>query len=114
MIFLSSVGFISGSGSCLVAVTEEMFEPLHHATPKDLMLQALFLLAAASACRVSEIHAFCIDTSFLIQNRLSLHLALNPAFLPKTSREVPLSSTLSLSLLLFTQNQLGLWNRVPT
>ena len=45
----------------LVALTEDLFKHVHRATPKDLMLKVLFLLATASARRVSEIHALCID-----------------------------------------------------
>ena len=57
----------------------------------------LFLLAATSARRVSEIHALCIDSPFLIQNPQSFRLAPNPAFLPKTSTEVVLSSDLEIT-----------------
>ena len=56
------------------------------------MLKVLFLLAATSARRVSEIHALCIDPPFLIQNPRSIHLVPNLVFLPKTSTEVALSS----------------------
>ncbi len=68
------------------------------------MLKILFLLAAASAVRVSEIHSLCIDGPFLIQNPRSFHLATNPAFLPKTSMEVSLGNSLP-----FTQSLLALW-----
>ncbi len=47
----------------LVALIEMPFEPLHQATPRDLMLKVLFLLAATSARTVSEIHGLCIDSS---------------------------------------------------
>ncbi len=49
----------------LAALIEKPFEPLHQATPRDLMLKVLFLLAATSARRVSEINALCIDSPFL-------------------------------------------------
>ena len=58
------------------------------------MLKVLFLLAATSTRRVSQIHALCIDPSFVIQNPWSFLLAPNPSFLPKTSTEVDLSSDL--------------------
>ena len=81
----------------LAALIEKLFEPLHQATPQNLMLKVLFLLAATSARRVSEIHALCIDPPFLIQNPRSFRLAPNPAFLPKTSTEVALSSDLEIT-----------------
>ena len=81
----------------LVALTEKPFEPLRQAMPRLLTLKMLFLLATASARRVSELHALCIDPPFLIQNLLSFHLGPNPAFLPKTSMEVALSSDIELS-----------------
>ena len=76
----------------LAALNEKLFEPLRQPTPWDFMLKVLFLLATTSARRVSEIHALCIDLPFLIQNPQSFCLAPNPAFLPKTSMEVALSS----------------------
>ncbi len=81
----------------LAALTEKPFEPLRQATPRLLTLKTLFLLAASSARRVSELHALCIDPPFLIQNPLSFRLAPNPAFLLKTSTEVALSSDIELS-----------------
>ncbi len=62
------------------------------------MLKVLFLLAATSARRDSEIHALSIDPPFLILNPRSLRLAPNPAFLPKTSTEVALSSDLEITV----------------
>ncbi len=61
------------------------------------MLEVLFLLAAISARRVSEIHALCIDPPFHIQNPWSFRLAPNPVFMPETSTEVVLSSDLEIS-----------------
>ena len=81
----------------LAALIEKPFEPLRQATPRNLMLKVLFLLAATSARRVSEIHALCIDPPFLIQNPRSFRLAPNPAFLPKTSTEVALTSDLEIT-----------------
>ena len=81
----------------LAALIEKLFEPLRQAMPRNLMLKVLFLLAATSAHRVSEIHALCIDPPFLIQNPRSFRLAPNPAFLPKTSTEVAFSSDLEIT-----------------
>ena len=81
----------------LAALTAKPSEPLRQATPRLLTLKTLFLLAAASARRVSELHALCIEPPFLIQNPRSFRLAPNPAFLPKTSTEVALSSDIELS-----------------
>ena len=61
------------------------------------MLKVSLLLATASTHRVSEIHVLCIDPPFLMQNAWSFHLAPNPAFLPKTSMEVSLSSDLEIT-----------------
>ncbi len=78
----------------LVAHTEKPFEPL--ASPKLFMLKVLFLIAAASARQVSELHALCIDPPFLLQNPLSFILALNPAFRPKMTTEVTLTLDIKL------------------
>ncbi len=81
----------------LAACIEKPFEPLHQAMPRDLMFK-LFLLAATSTRRVSEIHAFCIvPPPFLIQNPRSFCLAPNPVFLPKISMEVALSLDLKIT-----------------
>ncbi len=56
----------------LVAVTENTYEPLRLAPPKLLALKVLFLIAAASTRRVSELHALCMDPPFLLENPLSL------------------------------------------
>ncbi len=45
----------------LAALIEKPFEPLRQAMPRDLILKVLFLLAATSTHRVSEIHALCMD-----------------------------------------------------
>ncbi len=79
----------------LVALTEEPFEP--PATPKGLTFKALFLFATASARRVSEINALCIDRPFLIQNLQSFRLTLNAVFLPNTFVGVALSLDLQLT-----------------
>ncbi len=81
----------------LATLIEKLFEPLRQAMPWDLMFKVLFLLAATSARRVTEIHALCINPPFLTQNPWSFRLAPNPAFLPKTSMEVALSSGLEIT-----------------
>ena len=74
----------------LAALTEEPFEPLHHATAKDLMVKALFLLAAASAhIRSLRSMHFALIPLFLFRTMVLS----NPAFLPKTSTEVDLELT---------------------
>ncbi len=77
----------------LVLLTEKLFEPLHHATSRDLTLKVLFLLAATSARRVSEIHALCIDPPFLFRTH-SL-FALRSCLI--TSIEVALTSDLEIT-----------------
>ncbi len=64
----------------LVALTEKPYEPLRLAPPKLLTLNVLFLIAAASACKISELHALCFDPPFLLENPLSFILAPNPPF----------------------------------
>ncbi len=81
----------------LAAIIEPPYEPLRHATLKDLTLKTLFLIAAASARRVSELHALCTVPPFLIERPGSYTLTTNPAFLPKTATEVALSSDIELS-----------------
>ncbi len=65
----------------LAALIEKPFEPLRQDTPRNLTLKVLFLFAATTTHRVSEIHALCIDPPFLIQNpqsfRLEVALSLN-------------------------------------
>ncbi len=57
-------------------------------------VMALFLLAPASTCRASQIHALCIDPTFLIQKPQSFRLALNAAFMPKTLSLPPFTQSL--------------------
>ncbi len=80
----------------LAALIEPPYEPLRHATLKDLMLKALFPIAAASARRVSELHALC-TVPLLIERPGSYTLTINPTFLPKTATAVALSSDIELS-----------------
>ncbi len=81
----------------LAVLIEKPFEPLHQATPWDLTLKVLLLLAATSTHRVSEIHTLRIDPHFRIQNPRSFCLAPNPAFLPTTSTKVAISSDLEIA-----------------
>ncbi len=81
----------------LAALIEKPFEPLRHASPRNLTLKVLFLLAATSAHRVFESHALCVDPPFLIQKPRSFCLALNPVFLPKTTTEVAFSLDLEIT-----------------
>ncbi len=81
------------------------FWPHHRATfgaspschVEDLTLKTLFLIAAASARRVLELHALCTVPPFLFERPGSYTLTTNPAFLPKTTTEVALSSDMELS-----------------
>ncbi len=61
-----------------------------------LTYKTLFLVALASARRISELHALSVEPSFLIENPLSFNLAVNPAFLPKTNTEDALDSDIEL------------------
>lgn len=55
----------------LLAFTEKPYEiPLCLAPPKLLTLKVLFYIAAASARRVSEIHALAIDPLCVLENPL--------------------------------------------
>ncbi len=97
----------------LAALIEKLFEPLCQATPRNLTLKVFFLLAATSARRVSEIHALCIDPPFLTQNPRSFRLAPKPAFLPKTSTEVALTSDLEITAF-YIQILPTIWSGVST
>ncbi len=80
----------------LVALTEEPFEPIRKVDLKYLTYKVLFLVSLASARRVSELHALSVEPPFLIENPQSFNLAVNPAFLPKTSTDAALSSDIEL------------------
>ncbi len=79
----------------LAAITEKLLSL--YVRLRLLMLKTLFLLAAASAHRIFELHALCIKPPFLMQNPHSFRLTPKPAFLPKTSTEVALSLNIELS-----------------
>ncbi len=100
----------------LAALIEPPYEPLRHATLKDLTLKTLFLIAAASARRVSELHALCTVPPFLIERPGSFTLTTNPAFLIKTATEV--APSLDIELAAFhptpqTALERGLWLMCP-
>ena len=76
----------------LAALIEKPFEPLCQAKPRDLTLKVLFLLAATLARRVSEIQPLFTNSSFLIQNPQSFHLAPNPAFLQALSWDLKITA----------------------
>lgn len=61
------------------------------------ILKINFLIATASATRVSEPHALCMVPSFLIQKPCSFMLTTNLAFLPQTAAQVAVSSDIELS-----------------
>ena len=82
--------------SVLVALGEDKFEPLRQADMEHLTYKTLFLVAVASARRISELHALSVQPPFLIENPLSFNLAVNPAFLPKTNTQEALDSDIEL------------------
>ncbi len=97
----------------LVALTEEPFKHVHRATPKDLMLKVLFLLATASTRRDSEIHA--LDALIPLSLFRTQGLTPHPAFLPKTFTEVALSLNLEITAFYpepASSLERGLWSRV--
>ncbi len=80
----------------LVALGEDRFEPLRQVDMEHLTYKTLFLVAVASARRISELHALSVHLPFLIENPLSFILAVNPAFLPKTNTQEALDSDIEL------------------
>ena len=72
----------------LMALTEHPWEPLHLCDLKMLTLKTAFLVAIASARRVSELQALCTDEvcyKFVTQDILQLRT--NVAFMPKCKSE---------------------------
>lgn len=59
------------------------FEPLSNISIKNLTLKTVFLVALASARRVSELHAFSIDDSCFRISSSEVILATEPGFLAK-------------------------------
>ncbi len=82
--------------SILVPLGEDRFEPLHQVDMEHLTYKTLFLVALASARRISELHALSVQPPFLIENPLSFNLAVNPAFIPKTNTQEALDSRIEL------------------
>ena len=72
--------------SCVLSsLCSEPYEPLHRASRFHLTLKTVFLLALATARRVSEIHAFSMDSGYLRFNQSdgSVSLRTQPGFLAK-------------------------------
>ena len=72
--------------SCVLSsLCSEPYEPLHHASRFYLTLKTVFLLALATARRVSEIHALSMDSGYLRFNQSdgSVFLRTQPGFLAK-------------------------------
>ncbi len=80
----------------LVALREERFEPLRQVDMEHLTYKTLFLVALSSMWRISELHALSVQPPFMIENPLSVILAVNPAFLPKTNTQEALDSDIEL------------------
>ena len=72
--------------SCVLSsLCSEPYEPLHRASRFHLTLKTVFLLALATARRVSEIHALSMDSGYLRFNQSdgSVSLRTQPGFLAK-------------------------------
>ena len=72
--------------SCVLSsLCSEPYEPLHKASRFHLTLKTVFLLAMATARRVSEIHAFSMDSGHLRFNQSDgcVSLRTQPGFLAK-------------------------------
>ncbi len=54
----------------LVALGEDRFEPLRQVDMEHLTYKTLFLVALASAWRISELHAVLVQPPFLIDQPL--------------------------------------------
>ncbi|MPD03284.1 hypothetical protein E2C01_098912 [Portunus trituberculatus] len=59
------------------------YEPLHLASLRDVALKSSFLLALASACRVSELHGLSAEVCHS-KDWASMTFSLAPDFLAKT------------------------------
>ena len=71
-------------------------ESLTEASMEFAAYKVLFLVVLSSAKRISELHALCIDPSFLLERAHSFNLVVNPAFLLKTSSDEALSADIEL------------------
>jgi hypothetical protein len=79
-------------GLVLSALTEHPYKPLHKASLVAITLTTAFLISVISARRVSVLHALSRDPAYLTLNPLSAILRVNPAFVPKTTTEIALTS----------------------
>ena len=72
-------------GCVLVSLCKEPYEPLHKTSLLNLTRKTVFLLALATASRVSEIHAFSVDSEHLRFNKPdgSVSLRTQTGFLAK-------------------------------
>lgn len=68
----------------LLVLTKEPFEPLDQAELKFLTLKTVFLLALASAARVSELHSFTVNERHFRKEHTGIRLLPNMQFLAKT------------------------------
>lgn len=72
-------------GCVLFSLCKEPYEPLQKSSLLNLTRKTVFLLALATASRVSEIHAFSVDSEHLRFNKLdgSVSIRTQPGFLAK-------------------------------
>ena len=68
----------------LSVLTKHPFEPLQTAEMKFLTFKTVFLVAVASASRVSEIHSLSLDEGHFRKERKGIRLLPNMQFLAKT------------------------------
>ncbi|CAC5424140.1 TFIIB [Mytilus coruscus] len=68
----------------LLVLTKTPFEPLEEAELKYLTLKTVFLMALASAARVSELHSFTINDKHFRKEQRGIRLLPNMQFLAKT------------------------------
>ena len=68
----------------LLVLTKHPFEPLQSAELKFLTFKTVFLLALATASRVSEIHSLTLDTGHFRKEKKGIRLLPNMQFLAKT------------------------------
>ena len=71
----------------LSSFTTDPYEPIHNAPLDALTRKTVFLVAAASARRRSEIHALSIRPGFIRFTPEGVHLLPNPSFLAKNQTE---------------------------
>ncbi|XP_030070322.1 translation initiation factor eIF2B subunit beta isoform X1 [Microcaecilia unicolor] len=83
----------------LSALTKPPFEPLLACSLKDLTLKTVFLVAIASARRVSELQAFSCRSPFLEFSKDRVVLRPVPSFLPKVVSRFHMSQSVFLPVL---------------